>query len=174
MVAATLSSGVPVFGVLLAAMIGTLTGNGVSAFLNFVFLNLYLYNFQGNNLNLSTFAWLSLIILGFHLKSYQSYASFALALTFIALSYDANHLFLSISSISLSALLILLGAINLYFKHYFLSILTISLLLIGNYSNLYPTNAIILKGFYSFFTFLLGIHFIKENNITSEKVLFLR
>ncbi|WP_297578339.1 DUF2157 domain-containing protein [uncultured Helicobacter sp.] len=134
------------------------------AFLNFVFLNLYLYNFQGNNLNLSTFAWLSLIILGFHLKSYQSYAFFALALTFIALSYDANHLFLSISSISLSALLILLGAINLYFKHYFLGILTISLLLIGNYSNLYPTNAIILKGFYSFFTFLLGIHFIKENH----------
>ncbi len=36
MVAATLSSGIPVFGVLLAAMIGTLTGNGVSAFLNFV------------------------------------------------------------------------------------------------------------------------------------------
>lgn len=36
MVAATLSSGVPVFGVLLAAMLGTLMGNGVSAFLNFV------------------------------------------------------------------------------------------------------------------------------------------
>ena len=36
MVAATLSSGVPVFGVLVAATIGTLAGNGVSAFLNFV------------------------------------------------------------------------------------------------------------------------------------------
>ena len=37
MVAATLSSGVPVFGVLIAALIGTLAGNGVGAFLNFVF-----------------------------------------------------------------------------------------------------------------------------------------
>lgn len=36
MVAATLSSGVPVFGVLIAGAIGTLMGNGVSAFLNFV------------------------------------------------------------------------------------------------------------------------------------------
>lgn len=36
MVAATLSSGIPVFGVLIAATIGTLAGNGVSAFLNFV------------------------------------------------------------------------------------------------------------------------------------------
>ena len=36
MVAATLSSGVPVFGVLLSAMIGTLAGNGISAFFNFV------------------------------------------------------------------------------------------------------------------------------------------
>lgn len=36
MVAATLSSGVPVFGVIISAAIGTLAGNGVSAFLNFV------------------------------------------------------------------------------------------------------------------------------------------
>ena len=36
MVAATLSSGIPVFGVFVAAGIGTLVGNGVSAFLNFV------------------------------------------------------------------------------------------------------------------------------------------
>ncbi len=36
MVAATLSSGVPVFGVILAGAIGTLVGNGVAAFLNFV------------------------------------------------------------------------------------------------------------------------------------------
>lgn len=36
MVAATLSGGVPVFGVIIAAGIGTLVGNGVSAFLNFV------------------------------------------------------------------------------------------------------------------------------------------
>lgn len=36
MVAATLSSGVPVFGVLMAAAIGTFAGNGVGAFLNFV------------------------------------------------------------------------------------------------------------------------------------------
>ena len=36
MVAATLSSGVPVFVVLLCAMIGTLVGNGISSFLNFV------------------------------------------------------------------------------------------------------------------------------------------
>lgn len=36
MVAATLSSGVPVFSALIAGAIGTLTGNGVSAFLNFV------------------------------------------------------------------------------------------------------------------------------------------
>ena len=134
------------------------------AFLNFVFLSLYLYNFQGNSLNLSAFVWLSLIVLGFHLKSYQSYAYFALALTLVALSYDANHLFLSSSSTSLSALLILLGAINLYFKHYFLGILTISLLLIGNYSSLHSTNTIILKGIYSFFSFLLGVHFIKENH----------
>lgn len=36
MVAATLSSGVPIFGVLIAGGIGTLIGNGVGAFLNFV------------------------------------------------------------------------------------------------------------------------------------------
>ncbi len=36
MVAATLSTGIPVFGVLFAAMIGTLAGNGVRVFLNFV------------------------------------------------------------------------------------------------------------------------------------------
>ncbi len=36
MVAATLSSGVPVFGVILAGAIGTLAGNGIAAFLNFV------------------------------------------------------------------------------------------------------------------------------------------
>ena len=36
MVAATLSSGVPVFGVLVSAAIGTLAGNGIGAFLNFV------------------------------------------------------------------------------------------------------------------------------------------
>ncbi len=36
MVAATLSSGVPVFGVVITAAIGTLIGNGISAFLNFV------------------------------------------------------------------------------------------------------------------------------------------
>ncbi len=35
--AATLSSGIPVFGVLIAATIGTLVGNGMSAFLNFIF-----------------------------------------------------------------------------------------------------------------------------------------
>ena len=36
MVAATLSSGVPVFGVIIMSAIGTLAGNGVRAFLNFV------------------------------------------------------------------------------------------------------------------------------------------
>ena len=36
MVAATLSSGVPVFGVVIGAAIGTLAGNGLKAFLNFV------------------------------------------------------------------------------------------------------------------------------------------
>lgn len=36
MVAATLSSGVPVFGVILAGAIGTFAGNGIAAFLNFV------------------------------------------------------------------------------------------------------------------------------------------
>ena len=36
MVAATLSSGVPVFGVLTVAAVGTLIGNGTVAFLNFV------------------------------------------------------------------------------------------------------------------------------------------
>lgn len=36
MVAATLSSGVPVFGVILAGAIGTFAGNGIAVFLNFV------------------------------------------------------------------------------------------------------------------------------------------
>jgi len=36
MVAATLSSGIPVFGVIISAALGTLIGNGVGAFLNFV------------------------------------------------------------------------------------------------------------------------------------------
>lgn len=36
MVAATLSTGIPVFGVILAGAIGTLAGNGVPSFLNFV------------------------------------------------------------------------------------------------------------------------------------------
>lgn len=36
MVAATLSSGIPVFGVLISAAIGTLVGNGIGAFLHFV------------------------------------------------------------------------------------------------------------------------------------------
>lgn len=36
MLAATLSSGIPVFGILIVGAIGTLMGNGVGAFLNFI------------------------------------------------------------------------------------------------------------------------------------------
>lgn len=42
MVAASLGSGVPIFGVIISAAVGTLAGNGVKAFLNFV-LSLIIY-----------------------------------------------------------------------------------------------------------------------------------
>ena len=65
----------------------SLNAKKILALPNFIFLGLYLCEIREESLNLSAFAWLSLIILGFHFQSYKIYAYFALALILIASSY---------------------------------------------------------------------------------------
>lgn len=142
----------------------SLNAKKILALLNFIFLGLYLCEIQEESLNLSAFAWLSLIILGFHLNSYKIYAYFALALILIASSYyPLEDLFLS-PSFSLPVLLVVLGVANLYFKHYPLGILIIGFALVDYFYFLYSLDTTILTGLYSFLTLLLGIHLIKDSH----------
>lgn len=145
----------------------SLNAKKILALPNFIFLGLYLCKIQEESLNLSAFAWLSLIILGFHFKPYKIYAYFALALILVVSSYyPLGDSFLSLS-FSLPILLVVLGVVNLYFKHYPLGILIIGFALMDFYSHLYSLDTIIHKGLYSFLTLLLGIHLIKENHTIS-------
>lgn len=142
----------------------SLNAKKILALLNFIFLGLYLCEIQEESLNLSAFAWLSLIILGFHLNSYKIYAYFALALILIASSYyPLEDLFLS-PSFSLPVLLVVLGVANLYFKHYPLGILIIGFALVDYFYFLYSLDTTILTGLYSFLMLLLGIHLIKDSH----------
>lgn len=142
----------------------SLNAKKILALLNFIFLGLYLCEIQEESLNLSAFAWLSLIILGFHLNSYKIYAYFALALILIASSYyPLEDLFLS-PSFSLPVLLVVLGVANLYFKHYPLGILIIGFALVDYFYFLYSLDTTILTGLYSFLTLLLGIYLIKDSH----------
>lgn len=142
----------------------SLNAKKILALLNFIFLGLYLCEIQEESLNLSAFAWLSLIILGFHLNSYKIYAYFALALILIVSSYyPLEDLFLS-PSFSLPVLLVVLGVANLYFKHYPLGILIIGFALVDYFYFLYSLDTTILTGLYSFLTLLLGIHLIKDSH----------
>lgn len=142
----------------------SLNAKKILALLNFIFLGLYLCEIQEESLNLSAFAWLSLIILGFHLNSYKIYAYFALALILIVSSYyPLEDLFLS-PSFSLPVLLVVLGVANLYFKHYPLGILIIGFALVDYFYFLYSLDTTILTGLYSFLMLLLGIHLIKDSH----------
>ena len=145
----------------------SLNAKKILALPNFIFLGLYLCEIREESLNLSAFAWLSLIILGFHFKSYKIYAYFALALILIASSYyPLEDLFL-IPSFSLLILLGVLGVANLYFKDYPLGILIIGFALVDYCSHLYSIDTTILAGLYSFLTLLLGVHLIKNSHIIS-------
>lgn len=145
----------------------SLNAKKILALPNFVFLGLYLCEIQEESLNLSAFAWLSLIILGFHFKPYKFYAYLALALILVASSYyPLGDSFLSLSFF-LPVLLVILGVANLYFKHYPLGILIIGFALVDYCSHLYSLDTTILAGAYSFLTLLLGIHLIKDSHTIS-------
>lgn len=145
----------------------SLNAKKILALPNFVFLGLYLCEIREESLNLSAFAWLSLIVLGFHFKPYKFYAYLALALILIASSYyPLGDSFLS-PSFFLPVLLVVLGVANLYFKHYPLGILIIGFALVDYCSHLYSLDTTILAGAYSFLTLLLGIHLIKDSHTIS-------
>ena len=142
----------------------SLSAKRILALLNFVFLGLYFYDFLGEtNFNLSPFAWLSLAVLGFHLKPYKLYAYLTLTLFLLFESGGTESLLVSIP-LPLLVLFVLLGIANLYFKHYLLGVLIIGLPLLSYYFDLYPIDTIAFKIAYSFATLLLGIHLIKEKH----------
>ena len=145
----------------------SLNAKRILALLNFVFLGLYFYDFLGEtNFNLSPFAWLSLAVLGFHLKPYKLYAYLTLTLFLLFESGGAESLLVSIP-LPLLVLFVLLGIANLYFKHYLLGALIIGLPLLSYYFDLYPIDTIAFKIAYSFLTLLLGVHLIKDSHTIS-------
>ncbi len=134
----------------------SLNGSRLLALINLILLELYSAQFLG----LFAGIWIPLMFLGFHYKPYQfySYLFLAFILAFHVIQPTTDY---RTAVICAQISLALLSIANLYFKHYFLS-----LIMLG---------ALILYAFFSYIEFpffadshlilllLLGIHCIKEN-----------